>query len=203
LTEERQFHETKSRKCDAILAVAVVYVILFVTISVNILSIQITHAQNTTEINNATSNNINFKLGNKTYTIKYHIVGGKLTGISAEKDNITLLLNVSSTSDGKLTIERPRNIIDSKKQGNVDDSYAVFVDGQYSAADEIRTTAHARTLLVGFDNGTSVIEITGTQLLPEFSTFVLAIFAISIIVVILATSKYNGITSKMHLNFHG
>jgi predicted secreted protein with PEFG-CTERM motif len=52
--------------------------------------------------------------------------------------------------------------------------------------------------MVGFDNGTSVIEITGTQLLPEFSTVVIAIFAISIIGVILATSKYNGIVSKMH-----
>jgi hypothetical protein len=198
LTEERQFDEIKSKKCDAILAVAVVGVILFATISVTILSIQITHAQNATAINNATNNSINFKLGNKTYTIKYHIVGGKLTGISAEKDNITLLLNISSTSDGKLSIELPRNIIDSKKQGNVDDNYAVFVDGQYAAADEIRTTAQARTLMVGFDNGTSVIEITGTQLLPEFSTVVVAIFAISIIGVILATSKYNVIASRMH-----
>jgi hypothetical protein len=197
LTEERQFDEIKSKKCDAILAVAVVGVILFATISVTILSIQITHAQNATAINNATNNSINFKLGNKTYTIKYHIVGGKLTGISAEKDNITLLLNISSTSDGKLSIELPRNIIDSK-QGNVDDNYAVFVDGQYAAADEIRTTAQARTLMVGFDNGTSVIEITGTQLLPEFSTVVVAIFAISIIGVILATSKYNVIASRMH-----
>jgi hypothetical protein len=193
LTEERQSDEKKGKKCDVILAVAVVGVILLATVYAITPSIQITHAQN-----NATNNSINFKLGNKTYTIKYHILGGNLTGISAEKDNITLLLNMSSTSDGKLSIELPRNIIDSKKEGNVDDSYAVFVDGQYAEADEIRTTAQARTLMIGFDNGTSVIEITGTQLLPEFSTVVVAIFAISIVGVILATSKYNGIASKMH-----
>jgi hypothetical protein len=198
LTEERQSDEKKGKKCDVILAVAVVGVILLATVYAITPSIQITHAQNTSAINNATNNSINFKLGNKIYTIKYHILGGKLTGISAEKDNITLLLNMSSTSDGKLSIELPRNIIDSKKEGNVDDSYAVFVDGQYAEADEIRTTAQARTLMIGFDNGTSVIEITGTQLLPEFSTVVVAIFAISIVGVILATSKYNGIASKMH-----
>lgn len=198
MTEGRQSDEIKGKKCEVILAVAVVGVILLATVYVITLSIQITHAQNTSAINNATNNSINFKIGNKTYSVKYHIVGGKLTGISAEKDNITLLLNISSTSDGKLSIELPRNIIDSKKEGNVDDNYAVFVDGQYSAADEIRTTAQARTLMVGFDNGTSVIEITGTQLLPEFSTVVVAIFAISIVGVILATSKYNGIASKMH-----
>jgi hypothetical protein len=197
LIEESHIHET-GKKCHVSLAAAVVGVILFSAISVAIISIQITYAQNTTAINNSTNNSINFKLGNKTYTIKYHIVGGKLTGISAEKDNITLLLNISSTSDGRLSIELPRNIIDSKKQGNVDDNFAVFVDGQYEPADETRTTAQARTLMVGFDSGTSVIEITGTQLLPEFSTVVVAIFAISIIGVILATTKYNDIASKMH-----
>ena len=112
---------------------------------------------------NATGNStIILKLGNKAYPIKYQLIGGKLTAISAEKDNLSLLLKISSTSNGKLTIELPRYVIDSKKQGNVDDNYAVFVDGQYTAADEIRTTAQARTLMVGFDNGTSVIEITGT-----------------------------------------
>jgi len=198
LTEERQSDEIKGKKCVAILAVAVVGVILLVTVSIITLSIQITHAQNTTAIKHATNNSINFKLGNKTYTIKYHIVGGKLTGISAQKDNITLLLNISSTTDGKLGIELPRNIIDSKKEGNVDDNYAVFVDGQYAAADEIRTTAQARTLMIGFYNGTSVIEITGTQLLPEFSNVVVSIFSITIVGVILGTSKYNCIASKIH-----
>jgi hypothetical protein len=78
--------------------------------------------------------------------------------------------NRISTSNGKLTIELPRYVIDSKKQGNVDDNYAVFADGQYASADEIRTTAQARTLMVGFDNGTSTIEITGTQMGPVQSS---------------------------------
>ncbi len=189
MTVERRFDEIKGKKCDAGLAV-VVGVILFATISAAILSLQLTYAQNTTATNKASNSSINLKLGNKAYTFNYQITGGKLTGISAEKDNITLLLNVSSTSNGKLTIELPRNITDSKKQGNVDDNFAVFQDGQYTAADEIRTNAQARTLMVGFDNGTSVIEITGTQMVPEFSTVVVAIFAISIIGVILASSKY-------------
>lgn len=143
------------------------------------------------------NSSINLKLGNKAYPIKYQVTGGKLTGISAEKDNTTLLLNVSSTSNGKLTIELPRNIMDSKKQGNVDDNFTVFEDGQYTAADEIRTNAQVRTLMVGFDNGTSVIEITGTQIVPEFATVVVAIFAISIIGVIVASSKYIGIANIM------
>lgn len=206
MTERRQFDEIKGKKCNATKAVAIVLsVIELATLSATIISLQLAYAQNTIGANKESSNqssvtasnaSINLKLGNKAYPIKYQITGGKLAGISAEKDNTTLLVNVSSISNGKLIIELPRNVVDSKKQGNVDDNFAVFVDGQYAAADEIKTTAQARTLMVDFDNGTSVIEITGTQMVPEFSTVVIAIFAISIIGVILASSKYNGIATK-------
>lgn len=190
MTEERQFDEIKGKKRDARVTL-VIGVILVATLSVAILSIQLTYAQR-----NGTNEAINLKLGNKTYAIKYQITGGNLTAISAAKDNITLLLNVSSTSNGRLTIELPRNIIDSRKQGNVDDNFTVFEDGQYVAADEIRTNPQARTLMVGFDNGTSIIEITGTQMVPEFTAIAVGIFAISIIGMIVATGRYNGIVSN-------
>jgi len=166
---------------------------------VTIISFQLAYAQNTIgaskELNNQTSvaasnGSVNLKVGNKAYPIKYQITGGKLAGISAEKDNTTLLVNVSATSNGKLIIELPRNVIDSKKQGNVDDNFAIFEDGQYAGDEEIRTNAQSRTLMVGFDNGTSVIEVTGTHIVPEFATVAVAVFAIATIGIIVATSKY-------------
>ena len=126
-------------------------------------------AKNQTSVT-AGNSTINLKLGNKAYPIKYQLIGGKLTAISAEKDNITLLLNISSTSNGKLTIELPRYVIDSKKQGNVDGDFTVFADGQYTTANEIKNNSNVRTLMVGFDNGTSVIEINGTHIVPVQSS---------------------------------
>jgi hypothetical protein len=200
LTERSKFDEIKGKKCNATKGVAIVLsVIELATISVTIISLQLAYAQNSIgankEINNQTSvtasnGSINLKLGNKAYPIKYQITGGKLAGISAEKDNTTLLVNVSSTSNGKLIIELPRNVIDSKKQGNVDDNFVVFDDGQYAVDDEITTNAQSRTLMVGFDNGTSVIEITGTRIVPEFATAAVAVFAIATIGLIVATNKY-------------
>ena len=200
MTERRQFDEIKGKKCNATKAVAIVLsVIELAAISATIISFQLAYAQNTIgankELNNqtyviASNASINLKLGNKAYPIKYQITGAKLAGISAEKDNTTLLVNVSSTSNGKLIIELPRNVVDSKKQGNVDDNFAVFEDGQYAVDDEIRTNAQSRTLMVGFDNGTSVIEITGTHIVPEFATVAVAVFAIATIGIIVATSKY-------------
>jgi hypothetical protein len=200
LTERRQLDEIKGKKCNATKAVAIVLsVIELATLSATIISLQLAYAQNTIGANKESNNqtsvtasnaSINLKLGNKAYPIKYQITGGKLAGISAEKDNTTLLVNVSSISNGKLIIELPRNVVDSKKQGNVDDNFAVFEDGQYAVDDEIRTNAQSRTLMVGFDNGTSVIEITGTHIVPEFATVAVAVFAIATIGIIVATSQY-------------
>jgi hypothetical protein len=200
LTERRQFDEIKRKKCNATKAVAIVLsVIELATLSATIISLQLAYAQNTIGANKESNNqtpvtasnaSINLKLGNKAYPIKYQITGGKLAGISEEKDNTTLLVNVSATSNGKLIIELPRNVIDSKKQGNVDDNFAIFEDGQYAVDEEIRTNAQSRTLMVGFDNGTSVIEITGTHMVPEFATVAVAVFTIATIGIIVATSKY-------------
>jgi hypothetical protein len=200
LTERRQFDEIKGKKCNATKAVAIVLsVIELATLSATIISLQLAYAQNTIGANKESNNqtsvtasnaSINLKLGSKAYPIKYQITGGKLAGISAEKDNTTLLVNVSSISNGKLIIELPRNVVDSKKQGNVDDNFAVFEDGQYAVDDEIGTNAQSRTLMVGFGNGTSVIEITGTHIVPEFATVAVAVFAIATIGIIVATSKY-------------
>jgi len=198
LTEKRQFDEIRRKKCSTAAGVVIVAAIIELA-TMSIISFQLTHAQSATgtnkELHNqsssiASNSSINLRLGNKAYPIKYQIIGGKLAGISAERDNMTLIVNVSSTSNGKLTIELPRNVIDSQKRGNLDDNFAVFEDGQYVVGNEIRTNAQARTLMIGFDNGTSVIEITGTRLLPEFSTVELAVFAIATSGIIIATSKY-------------
>ena len=200
MTEKRQFDEIKRKKCNTAIGVVIVAAVIeLATISASIISFQLTYAQSPTGPNKVlhdqsssinSNSSISLRLGNKAYPIKYQITGGKLDGLSAERDNMTLIANLSSTSNGKLTIELPRNVIDSQKQGNVDDNFAVFEDGQYVVGNEIRTNAQARTLMVGFDNGTSVIEITGTRIVPEFATVAVAVFAIATSGIIVATSKY-------------
>ena len=75
-----------------------------------------TNAQNATAPESTGGNSIlGLQSGNKVYTIKYDITGGKFNGISVEKDNKTQVANLSSISNGKFIIELPRNVIDSKK----------------------------------------------------------------------------------------
>lgn len=152
-----------------------------------------------TQTNNktiVTPNNIYIlNISSKTYPIKYQITGSgnKINSIAAEKDGTTLMVNVASQSNGRLTIELPRNSIDSKKQGtNADDSYAVFEDRQNTVADETTNNNKVRTLAIDFDKGTEKIEIVGTHVVPEFGAVVaIMVFAVAIIGIIVLSTKYN------------
>jgi hypothetical protein len=141
-------------------------------------------------VGNSTTSNVN--IGGKSYIIPYQITGNgnKISNITAEKDNTTLLLNIASQSDGKLTVELPRNLIDSKKQGNQDDSYAIFEDGQYSSPVEIKNNVQARTLAIDFDKGTGQIEIAGTKMVPEFGAISAIVLVFTISGMIVASRKY-------------
>jgi len=126
------------------------------------------------------NSSITLKSNTNQFPIKYHITNGRISGIFIERDNTTLLLNLSSASNGTLVIDLPRNIIDSKGPRNVDQNFTVFVDGQYVGYNEIRTNSHSRTIMLNFDNNPSVIEISGTHTIPEFADTAIVILAVSI-----------------------
>ena len=137
-------------------------------------------------------NNIyQLRIADNSYPIKYQITGtgNKVNNISAEADNATLLVNVLSQSNGRLSIELPRNIIDSKKQGDVDDRYVVFQDGQVTSPEEVVTNSQARTLAIDFDKGVGQIEISGSKIMPEFATLNGLVFAASIAAMIVLRMK--------------
>ena len=134
-------------------------------------------------------NVFDLRIFDKNYPIKYQItgLGNRVDNISAEADNATLLVNVLSQSNGRLSIELPRNIIDSKKEGNVDERYIVFEDGQITNSEEIKTDNHTRTLAVDFDKTTGQIEISGSKIMPEFGPVSVLVLAVSTVAMIILT----------------
>jgi hypothetical protein len=128
------------------------------------------------------------EIGNASYQVRYQISGeNQLEAMWVQRDNITLAAEISAVSDGVLAIELPRDVIDSKKQSNTDDAYAVFVDGQFVPHEEIMNNTEARTLRIEFSNGSQQIEITGTHIVPEFGPLVAFVLAISIGSMIIVT----------------
>jgi hypothetical protein len=151
-----------------------------------------TEGSNATGAKTKTANNtFDLTIDNQKYPLKYNITGGEVTSITADPAQATFLINVASREDGTLTIELPRNVIDSKAQGNTDEDYAVFVDDQSKSFEEITNNNEVRTIEIGFDNGAEKIEIAGTNIIPEFGPIATIILGIAMIIFIIATTRYN------------
>jgi hypothetical protein len=112
----------------------------------------------------------NLTMNDKSYPIKFNITGGILDTIAVDGDQAILLVNINaSTNGGKLEIELPRELIDSKTQSNTDEPYLVYEDDRDRAISfiESKTTAQARTLAITFNNEDNIIEIQGTDVLSK------------------------------------
>ena len=103
----------------------------------------------------------------KTFPIKYSIVGGKLVGMLADKDRTTLVMVLDpSQKGGNMTIELPRNVIDSKGASNADTKFQIKIDGKGVDYKELANNANGRILAIDFSKDNRFIEIIGTQMKP-------------------------------------
>jgi hypothetical protein len=162
------------------------------------------NARRATNMTTNSSNIYNLQINGKTFPIKYQIEGtsNKLTAITLEKDNTTLLANISSKSKGKLSIEIPGNLIDSKNNQRTASTsyndYAVFEDGQYTAYNETINN-NKRELAIDFDNGTGQIEIAGNHKVPEFTGIAIGVlFTLSTTaIIIIARIRYKSFIASI------
>lgn len=105
-------------------------------------------------------------IGDQEFDIQYTINGGTLEErMTADPALKTLLVTISSTSDGNLTIGLPTEMIDA------DDEFSVLIDGQAANFTELDSTDDARVLQVEFENGSEEIEIAGTFIVPELAVW--------------------------------
>lgn len=125
--------------------------------------------------------------GGQPYNINYTITGATINDMLISTHETSLVISLNSTSDGNLIIDLPRTLIDAKVGAN-DDQFIVLVDDTYTDFHETKTGTD-RTLSIAFTNGTERIEIIGTQVLPEFGSLSFAILAVSILSIIVISSK--------------
>jgi predicted secreted protein with PEFG-CTERM motif len=121
------------------------------------------------------------------YTVGFKITGGSVLSITPDVDSNSLIIEISTTSDGELTIILPRALIDAKFNGD-DDDFFVLVDAEEVDFDETKTSTE-RTLVIPFFDGTEEIEIIGTFVIPEFDTIAAMILSVAIISIIAVTAK--------------
>ena len=111
---------------------------------------------------------------NTDYSISYNIIGGKILGISTNQDTFSLQIQLESKSDGVLSLNLPRTLIDAKKADGNDDVYVVSSGKQALKFDETKTS-DVRNLAISYPAGTNEISIYGTHVLPEFPISILVL----------------------------
>ncbi len=126
--------------------------------------------------------------GNQSYQVNYNISGATINNISINPDDTSLIIDMTTTDSGTLTMSMPRSLIDAKS-GNADDQFIVLTDGADTDFNETQTTANDRAITVAFPAGTEQIEIIGTQVVPEFGTLSFAILAIAILSIVVFSTK--------------
>ncbi len=136
-------------------------------------------------------------IAGKTYPVKYQITGGKVNGLTADLAHASILANISTTTNGTITVQLPRNVIDSKKtpDNKTDTDFVVSEDGIATTAfNETANNATTRTLTIDFDKGVEQIEINGNQMLshvvPEFGMIAPIILALAFMGILVASTKY-------------
>ncbi len=117
--------------------------------------------------------------------IPFSISGATVSGARINVDTTTLIININTSDDGSITLEIPRNVLDTD---STSDPLFVLVDGEEVDSEETATRT-VRTVTIMFLDGAEEIEIIGTFAIPEFGTIAALILAVAIISIIAVTAK--------------
>ena len=106
------------------------------------------------------------------FDVPYSIRGGIVNDSAFDVLANSLLIKVDPLAVGNLTIEIPRELLDSvmdycppRLDNPQDDTFFVLLDGEEIMYDEILTNSESRTLKIHFLENTSTIEVIGTCLI--------------------------------------
>ena len=109
------------------------------------------------------------------------VTSGVIHHIGANADDDTLLVHLfGADDDGELKITLNKDIITPFDDG----SYFVLINNE-----EVEFEQMGRTLHIEYDAGTEKIEIVGSHVVPEFGTIAMIILAVSIVSIIVITTK--------------
>ncbi|MDE1763861.1 MAG: PEFG-CTERM sorting domain-containing protein [Thaumarchaeota archaeon] len=125
----------------------------------------------------------------QTFSVNYTISGGNVKDMTIDAQSISLIVSVNSTSDGNITLQMPRTLIDAKTSTGQDDSFIILIDGAEVKPQSESSNSQYRTLTIPFLQGDQDIEIIGTQVIPEFGPIAALVLAIAIVSIIAVSAK--------------
>src|SRR5487761_1334989 len=65
----------------------------------------------------------------QTFNVNYTINGGTINTMTIDAQSLSVIVSVNSTSDGTVTLQLPRSLIDAKTSSGQDDTFIILIDG--------------------------------------------------------------------------
>ena len=130
-----------------------------------------------------------------TFDIPYTMKGGKISLITLDQKNLSLVIDITTNSDGVLDLKLVRNSIDSFSNNKVDIDFIVLIYEDKSTLPiqtqykKIETDDSFRAISIPIKKGDGKIEIIGTSVVPEFGTIAMIVLAVGIVSIIAVSSK--------------
>ena len=128
------------------------------------------------------------KLSDFDHVLSYDLSSANLKNILVQPESNSLVILIDSLDDGSLSIALPRDVIDAKSASGLDASFFILVNGEEALFDETISETE-RIISVNFPAGTEQVEIIGTFVIPEFGTIAIMILVVSIVSLIVLSSK--------------
>jgi len=125
----------------------------------------------------------------QTFSVNYTINGGTVKDMTIDPQSISLIVTLNSTSDGSVTFQIPRSLIDAKTSTGQDDAFIILIDGAEVKPQGEETNNSFRTITIQFLQGEQDVELIGTQIVPEFGPIAALVLAIAIISIIAVSAK--------------
>jgi len=130
-----------------------------------------------------------------TFDVPYTMKGGIISSMELNQKNLSLIINIATSSDGNLNINLPRDGIDSIDNNGQDIDFIVLM---YEGNSEIPIQTDVRKGEIGNEfrsidipvkDGDTKIEIVGTHVVPEFGTIAMIVLAVAIVSIIAVSAK--------------
>ena len=125
----------------------------------------------------------------QTFNVNYTISGGTLKTMTIDAQSLSVIASVNSTSDGIITLQLPRALIDAKTNSGQDDAFIILIDGAEVKPQSESADNTFRNITIQFLKGDQDIEIIGTQIVPEFGPIAALVLAIAIVSIIAVSAK--------------
>ena len=130
-----------------------------------------------------------------TFDVPYTMKGGIISSMNLNQKNLSLIINIATSSDGNLNINLPRDGIDSVNNNDQDIDFIVLMyEGNSEIPiqtdfSKIETGNEFRSINIPVKDGDTKIEIVGTHVVPEFGTIAMIVLAVAIVSIIAVSAK--------------